>query len=323
MVYNSTNQLRPSFETELVDAPEQGTTAWHEWRKLGIGATDAAGCIGASHWSSPLDVYSKKCGLKKDTSTPESQKRMEWGSRIEELLVQKFAEQHPEVTDITRGRLYCKDGWKKCSLDAQGWLPNGEPCIIECKTAQSAMEWDPVPDGYYAQVQWQMYVTGIRKTYFAVLVSGYDYFEREVDYCPAYVDKLLEVCAGVWENIQSRTPPKALANPEIDKEAIAEIGAERHYGEPEEVDEELVEKYKQLKTAADEADEALAKFKNELGLKLLDVQKLMFKGKTFASWVERKGVVSIDKTLLQTKYPDVYNQCLKQGLPSRYIKYNA
>jgi hypothetical protein len=39
--------------------------------------------------------------------------------------------------------------------------------------------------------------------------------------------------------------------------------------------------------------------------------------------VERKGTTGVDKKLLQTKYPDVYNECMKTGMPSRYVKYNV
>jgi hypothetical protein len=57
---------------------------------------------------------------------------------------------------------------------------------------------------------------------------------------------------------------------------------------------------------------------------MVDVSKLVkSNGKVFASWVERKGTVTVDKALLQSQYPDVYQKVLKQGAGSRYIKYNT
>jgi hypothetical protein len=55
----------------------------------------------------------------------------------------------------------------------------------------------------------------------------------------------------------------------------------------------------------------------------VDRSKMTCDGKTFASWVERKGAICNDKELLKAKYPEIYNECLKQGLPSRYIRYQV
>ena len=57
---------------------------------------------------------------------------------------------------------------------------------------------------------------------------------------------------------------------------------------------------------------------------MVDAQRLYRPdGRTFASWVERKGSVSVDKDKLKLKYPDIYNECLKTGAGSRYVKYNV
>lgn len=47
---------------KIVDI-EQGTDEWHEFRKLGIGASDAAAILGMSQYKTPCDVYRDKKGL--------------------------------------------------------------------------------------------------------------------------------------------------------------------------------------------------------------------------------------------------------------------
>lgn len=310
------------FETEVMNAPEQGTNKWLEWRKQGITATEAASIMFPDQYSSPLKVYTNKLGLTaSDQSDPDGY--LEWGHRIEDLLVNKFMEEHPTFQHCTQGRLYRRD-WCKCSLDAQCYNDKGEPVIIECKTGQNEAKWNPIPDRYYAQVQWQMYVTGIRKAYFSVLIRGHQWFEKEVDYNPAFVEKMLAKCHTVWDCIQIKTPPASLGINAADKDAIAAMaGVTGHGGEPQEVDEETVTTYARLKEAAEKADEEFTAFKNTLGFKMVDVSRLTFKGRNFASWVERKGTVSIDKTKLQSKYPEVYNDCLKQGMGTRYVKFTV
>lgn len=310
------------FKYEVKDAPEQGTDKWLEWRKQGITATEAASIMYPSKWGSPLSIYTDKLGLTQK-SQDDSDGFMEWGHRIEDLLVNKFMEQHKGFTVCTQGRLYQRD-WAKCSLDAQCFDEKGVPVIIECKTGQHEEKWDPIPERYYAQVQWQMYVTGIRKAYFSVLIQGHIWFEREVEYCPEYVKQLKEKCFYVWDCIQRKEAPATLGDFESDKTAIAALAGESgHSGEPVDVDTDTVGKYIALKEAYEKAEKEFNDFKNSLAFKMVDHSKLLCEGKTFASWVERKGAVSIDKNLLKAKYPAIYDECLKQGMPTRYIRYQV
>lgn len=310
------------FKYEVKDAPEQGTDKWLEWRKQGITATEAATIMYPSKWGSPLSIYTDKLGLtQRDQSDDDGY--MEWGHRIEDLLVQKFMDQHKNFTKCTQGRLYQRD-WTKCSLDAQCFNELGQPVIIECKTGQHEDKWDPIPERYYAQVQWQMYVTGIRKAYFSVLIQGHIWFEREVDYCPKYVSNMLERCHKVWECIQNKQPPATLGNFETDKQSIAALAGESgHSGDPVEVDVNTVGKYLALKETYEKAEAEFMEFKNSLAMQMIDHSKLTCDGKTFATWVERKSSVVLDKKLLQRKYPDIFAECSVQGMGTRYVKYSV
>ena len=312
-----------NFRYEVKDAPEQGTLPWLAWRKQGITATEAASITFPDSHNSPMTVYSEKIGLTThDQSDPEGY--MEWGHRIEDLLVGKFMEMHPNFRRATQGRLYQRD-WCKCSLDAQCFDDEGNPVIIECKTGQNEAKWNPIPDRYYAQVQWQMMVTGIRKAYFSVLIRGHHWFEKEVDYNPEFVKKMVDKCFYVWDCIQNKTAPASLGINSADKDSIAAMAGEAgHSGPAVSVDEATVAKFKELKEKAELADEEFTKFKNELAYKMIDTQRLIGPdGKGFASWVERKGTTTVDKVKLQNKYPDIYNECLKTGAGSRYVKYNV
>ncbi len=314
--------VEKEFETEVLNAPKQGTEDWLNWRKQGITATEAGLIMHPSKYGSGLTVYTDKLGLTThDQSDPDG--FMEWGHRIEDLLVSKFMEQHPDFKDCTQGRLYQRD-WAKCSLDAQAHTADGTPVIIECKTGQNESKWSPIPEKYYAQVQWQMYVTGIRKAYFSVLICGHQWFEREVEYSETYVEELKRKCFYIWDCIQNKTRPNIFGSSDADKSAIAALAGESgHEGEPVEVSQEEVETYIALKKQYEEAEEAFTNFKNKFGFKMIDHQRITCDGKTFASWVERKGAQSIDKVRLMNKYPDVYKDCVKQGPPTRYVRYSV
>lgn len=310
---------------------EQGSAEWHGWRESGIGATDAAAIVGASKWSTPLSVYAKKKGLAKPTETTSYQ---EWGNRIESSLVDKFMEMHNDTcTDCLRGRLFA-DGWKHCSLDAEClWHTRTdageavEPVIIECKTARDADDWAPVPLGYYAQVQWQMGITGAKRAFFSVLItSTLEWFEREVAFDPEYYDNLVKLCTVFWEvNIQRNVPPEPthiLAD--VDKEAINCISVAT--GEEPvdiEVSEAELEKFKYLKQRAEEAEAAFGAFKTDLQYKMMGGGSLKHGNKKFAYWVSRSGAVTIDKAKLKAQFPDAFEACCKQGVGTRYVTFNT
>lgn len=308
--------------SEVINAPAQGTKEWLEWRKKGITATEASLIMFPSKWGSPISVYTDKLGL---TSRDDSDRDgyMEWGHRIEDLLVNKFMEEHQDFTQCEQGKLY-ENGWAKCSLDAQCLDNNGEPIIIECKTGQDENKWTPIPDKYYAQVQWQMYVTGIRKAYFSVLIRGHLWFEREVEYNEVFVERMLERCTIVWNSINSKTPPTSLGFYAADTDAIKAIaGKVSSKGNAVDIDTESIIKYYSLKEKAERATEELKSFTNELMYKLVDSSKLLYQGKTFASWVVRKGSETVNKDKVKREYPDIYEKVKTQGSSSRYVRYST
>lgn len=315
----------PIFKYEVENSPAQGTQEWLDWRKGGITATEAAAIMFPDKYGSPLGVYSKKLGLvPDDQSDPDG--FFEWGHIIEDDIVKKFQKNHPEVKSMTQGRLYSR-GWCLCSLDAQCIDGEGDPMIVECKTSQSLSKWNPYPDRYYAQVQWQMYVTGIRKAVIAALVAegGWHYIEREIEYSREFVIRMIVKCRDVYNCINRKTPPQVtLSSVGPDKQAIAAIrGDSDEYDKPCEVTRETIAEYERLKKAAEDATAAFEAFKNRMGMDMLNSKRATCEGKTFCSWVERKGSTSIDANKLKELYPEAYETCKKEGLPSRYLRYSV
>lgn len=321
MTDTCTDNIKRTLPNIVSDPPKQGSDAWLEWRKSGITATEAAIIMfPGSFGRTPLRLYTDKLGVTEPDQS-DSEGYMEWGSRLEHDIVDKFMEMHPDFRECVPGQLY-EDGWKKCSLDAQCLDGNGNPVIVECKTGQTASKWNPVPELYYAQVQWQMHVSGIGRTYFSVLISGHQWFERVVDYNQDFVDRMLERCSLFWKCLCDRTPPAKLGFFAGDKEPIAALAGESGHGGPaEEIDEDTVTRYAVLKEAADKADRELAEFKSELSFRMVDSSGFSYKGRKFASWVERKGTVSVDSAKLKAEFPEAYAACQKQGKGTRYVKF--
>lgn len=160
----------------LLGTFEPGTPEWEEARGgLCITATEIAAVLGLSPWQSRFSLWHKKAGL---PSPPfETKPEMEWGSRLEPAVAQKYADEHPELTLTETGT------WRHAEREWQRATPDriADDRLVEIKTSPWGDGWGPdgdddgVPIYYRCQAMWQMDTLGYRRTDFAVLISGHDY----------------------------------------------------------------------------------------------------------------------------------------------------
>ena len=113
----------------------------------------------------------------------------EWGHRLEPVVAEKFADNHPEYAVQVSGSWVHQDRpWHGANPDRllapiyeyEGEEYVGEPeAILEIKTSMSGYGWegDMCPIKYIAQLRWYMECFGLDYGYLAVLVSLGDYRE--------------------------------------------------------------------------------------------------------------------------------------------------
>lgn len=302
---------------------KQGTAEWLEWRRNGVTATEAAAIMEMSKWATPLSTYEAK---KKpvDSAAPKTAVQ-EWGSRIEDLLRQKFAENHSEFK-VAPGNCFERD-WQRASLDGTATTESGERYILECKTGRSADDWNSgrhaVPDGYYAQVQWQMLVTGMRRTYFAVLINGYEYFERVVEYDEPFANDMAIKCRMFWTNYNNGVrPPVSKVHPEIDQPLLSALaGTLADKKPPLEVAADVFDEYRKAREEFEAATVKYGAIKAQLTELLAIHEYLIHDGKKFASIVKMKPRESVDTAKLKREYPEVYEATKKIGAATCYPKF--
>ena len=297
---------------------QQGTQEWLDWRRNGITATEASAAMGVSKWATALSVYEDKLNPKPH----EPSKYEEWGTRLEPIIRQTFAEKHKEFK-VVQGECY-EDGWKRCSLDGELKDITGKTvAILEIKTGSSDSDWAPVPEYYKAQVQWQMHVTGVKKVYFAVLIHGHDYFEREMDYDPEYAQQMELKCQELWNAICTKTAPQPDSkHADIDASIVNEQArlAEDKEDNFELSDEEYAE-FVILKQKSEDFEQKLSAVKLHLAQYFRKYKRLTYKGATVGTLVTCKGKESIDAKRLKAEFPDAYAAVLKQGNPYSYPKF--
>jgi putative phage-type endonuclease len=167
-------------DAERIGVFESGSQEWLDLRGSGIGGSDVGTICGLNKWESPFTLWAKKTG-KISSEIPDNE-AMEWGRRLESVILDKFTDAHPELQVMRDvGTWRHKDRhWQIANPDALFF--DGEAYgVIEVKTAQYEDDWsDGPPLSYQSQVQWYLQTFGFELAHVIVLFHGNRYREFEL-----------------------------------------------------------------------------------------------------------------------------------------------
>ena len=161
---------------------ESGSPEWHHLRNQGVGGSLVGTIAGLNKWESPYTAWAKYTG-QIDDNIPQSP-AMEWGHRLESVVLDKFQDEHPELEVVREVGTWqnLERPYQIANPDAIATDEHGNLAVIEIKTARFPDDWDSgVPLYYLTQVQWYLSCLGIQRAYVAVLIGGSDYREYEVE----------------------------------------------------------------------------------------------------------------------------------------------
>lgn len=189
---------------------------WLAARREGIGASEVAAVVGLSPYDGPLRVWlSKVAGL-----DVEDNPAMKWGRRLEDDVLEEFAEQHPDVKVTPKPGMFADaDGpWRLCTPDAFGEDEDGQ-LLIEVKTGMSygdADAWgepgtDEIPVQYLCQVTWSCDILGLARWALPVLLLDQrDYREYRGQFDPELAALLRARVGAFWHgNVLAGVEPAA------------------------------------------------------------------------------------------------------------------
>lgn len=227
-----------AFRTDAVHlgTAENGSEEWHTLRAGGIGGSEVGTILGLNKWESAFTLWAKKTGRIEDTREPSE--AMEWGNRLEPVILDKFADNHPEL-NVHRnvGTWHHRDReWQRANPDAIFQAEGNEFGIIEVKTAQFEDDWsEGVPRYYETQVQWYLQTFGYSSAYVVALFHGNRYREYEVKAEPftqeanleqveAFRAYLLEDRQPDFDGSLSTYETVRTLHPDIDPDGEEELG---------------------------------------------------------------------------------------------------
>ena len=182
------------YEPEVVvDITGLSNEDWLEYRKSGIGGSDAGIILGVSAYKLPRDVYFEKIGRTPDMPEDENWVTLEVGKRLEDLVAEIFAKKTGfrvwKENRMLRHPLY---PYMIADIDYMYETSSGEIGILECKTGSYYVKdkWDSgaVPYTYEVQCRHYMAVRNVFASYAACLHGNtendfiYQKIERDLDF---------------------------------------------------------------------------------------------------------------------------------------------
>jgi putative phage-type endonuclease len=186
---------------KIVDI-EQHTPEWHAWRKGKIGASMIAGIMGISPFSNqtPLKIFNQM--IEGSETTPNE--HMIRGTELEPIARDRFNQKYN-----TNYQPACIESvefpYMICSLD--GYSPYEEIKIIEikCPSVQKSM----IPDHYFAQMQFQMFILGEDKAIYVSYSQG-DLIDMVVHRDDLFIEKMLIAVKAFKRSLDAFEPPEPI-----------------------------------------------------------------------------------------------------------------
>lgn len=214
---------------------EPNTPEWLGLRKCGIGASEMAAILGDTAWGTPLTVWQDKTS---DKVVDIGTKRMEWGHRLESVILGAVTWDHPELGTVleSEGLLqHVEYPWLLGTLDAQ--LDTREHGIVplEAKNVSAHQKRDwiregstrcvahldceiDVPPKYAVQVRQQAFIKDDAPGgYVAVLFDGNDLHVIWVPRDEEFIEhKLIGVGGRFWqEHVEKRVAPAPIPGDDL------------------------------------------------------------------------------------------------------------
>lgn len=176
---------------------------WHEWRRQGIGGSDAPVVMGVSPWKTPHQLWQEKLFGISEQLDNSSMKR---GRDLEETARQAFEK---EIGTLVAPSCVVLPGreWMRASLD--GIDITGKIMVeIKCPNRgdHSVAVNKKIPEKYIPQCQHQMAVTGLEGMYYFSF-DGRKGVIVEVARDQEYIDSMVMEEIKFWDLVLSKTPP--------------------------------------------------------------------------------------------------------------------
>ena len=293
---------------------------WLEYRRMGIGGSDAATCCGINRYKSKVELWMEKTGQIPDSEAGEP---AYWGSLLESIVRDEFTKRTGINVEISNSILQSEEyPFMLANVDGFCQHPDFGTCIFEAKTASAYMsgEWEGehIPDNYRLQLSHYMAVTGAGGAYIAVLIGGskfkYSYVERDND----LIEVLIKLESEFWDHVQKIEPPQ-LDGSDTSVEYINQRFPDSIPQSKIELPDKAVELIEQYEAACERLGKATEdkQYAENLLKQMLGDNEIGTSGRNLVSW---KSVVQerLDSKTLKVEHPTLYRKYANKSSHRRF-----
>jgi putative phage-type endonuclease len=188
----------------------QNSADWAEWRKKGLGASDAPVIMGNSPWSTPFKLWAEKTGLipRQETDNVYALAAMQRGHDLEpkarELFEKAVGALYPPLSAHHDEYEYIRASFDGYNAEERAILEIKCPNKVDHGKALAGK----IPDKYYPQLMQQFLVSGAVKGYYASWDGKSDKLAI-VEVLPdaSYIANLLREVKRFWALVELQMPP--------------------------------------------------------------------------------------------------------------------
>jgi len=290
--------------TDDNDPTIQGSKAWLEWRKKGLGGSDAAALLGWSPYITAFELWQEKIGVIKREFGPFQVKAMQRGKDLEPIIREwyekKIGATFKEGIGICPDAPHIRASYDGINHEIEN-ADGSKGRVLEIKAPNKddhalAAE-GLVPFKYLAQLQWMGIVSGIK--WFDYVSFGTDgkYHVVAIEADPAIQAELIRRAQIMWTAIETKTADRSQFEADFKKWMIPMKPLDLTAAEAQIEDQSVEALVAETIAAQAELDQADARFqalRAKLQYILGDKEKMEC-GEAVFGWQTRKGSVEYAK----------------------------
>ncbi|MEM0142449.1 MAG: YqaJ viral recombinase family protein [Candidatus Parvarchaeum sp.] len=197
--------------------------SWLKARRSGIGGSDVAALLGLSPWATPFTLWESKVMEPK----PITSEAMTWGTVLEEPIAEEWARRHHfSLVRCPEGTIFQSKKYP-LALASPDALTEKLDAWVEIKAvgAHASSDWtdDEIPPYYYAQAQWEAFVSGLDTVYVAALIGGQTLRSYVVPADNKWATETYEKAEEFWNTYVTTRIAPPVDDTEATKKALSSI----------------------------------------------------------------------------------------------------
>lgn len=290
--------------------------SWLQYRKQGIGGSDAGAVCGLNPYRTAIQVYYDKTS---DSIEEIDNEAMRQGRELEEYVAKRFCEASGKRVRHANAMFYDeKNPFMLADVDR---MIVGENAGLECKTASpySEEKWrdDKIPLSYQLQCYHYMSVCNADAWYIAVLIYGRDFKYYRIERDDEVIGNLIRIEEEFWnEYVLKRVIP----DPDGSKTADAAIAERFKESKSTTIPltgfDERLERRQEILSLLEKIETEKRQIDQELKLYLGDAE-IAENEHYRVSW-KNFSRSSIDEKRLKAEQPEIYEKYRRETTSRRF-----